>query len=99
MRHADVEHRAARAQGLADDADWRYGTMLKNEDHHGLISLPMSSRSDGDETRAPPSGSAGAKRIASGERKRRPAGATTISKSLKGFGQTAGQTNKGRQTS
>jgi hypothetical protein len=61
--------------------------------------LPLKSPSVVGKTHSRPKGSAAVIRAASVERKAGPPGATTISKSLKGFGRQTGQTNKGRQTS
>ena len=97
--HADIEFGPAPAEGLADDSDRGYRAVLKDENCHGLDSLPLKSPSAVSETHPQPKGSAAVSRAASGERRRGPPGATTISKSLKGFDRQTGQTNKGRQTS
>jgi hypothetical protein len=52
-----------------------------------------------DETIPAPKTPAAAEKAASDEWRAAQGTATTISKSLKGFGQRAGETNKGRQTS
>jgi len=99
MGHADIESGAAFAQSIAHESDGRYRAVLKNENRHGLVSLPLKGPAGDSETQPRPRASATAVRAASVERKADPTGATTISKSLKGFGHRTGQTNKGRQTS